>query len=109
MEEMIVTCILFAVALFLFVLSIRSFREKGFLLNNAYLYASKKERAEMNKTPYYRQTAVVLLLMGLVFLLIGFAIHLNAGWVTYIAEAVIAIILIYATVSSIVIEKRKKR
>ena len=109
MGDFIVAIALVMVSLFLFILSIRSFLEKGFLFNNAYIYASKKERETMNKKPYYRQTAIVFFLMGITFLLIGFAILFDAGWITYIAGAVIIIILIYAISSSIAIEKSKKQ
>lgn len=109
MEDIIVAVVLIAVSLLVFVLSIRSFLEKGFLLNNAYLYASKKEREAMNKKPYYRQSAVVFFMIGVVFLLIGVAILLDAFWITYIADAVIVLLLMYAIASSIAIEKRKKR
>lgn len=109
MGDIIVSSILMLVSLLLFIVSIRSFQEKGFLLNNAYLYATKKERETMNKKPYYRQTAVLFFLMGITFLLIGFAILYNAGWITYIAEAVVLIIVIYAIASSIAIEKGKKQ
>ena len=109
MEDIIVAVVLIAVSLLVFVLSIRSFLEKGFLLNNAYLYASKKEREAMNKKPYYRQSAVVFFMIGIVFLLIGVAILLDAFWITYIADAVIVLLLMYAIASSIAIEKRKKR
>ena len=109
MEDMIVASALLAVSLFLFILSIRSFLEKGFLFNNAYIYASKKERDTMNKKPYYRQTAIIFFFIGMVFLLLGLAILMDAGWITYIAEAVMIIMLIYAISSSIIIEKRKKR
>lgn len=108
MEDIIVSSVLIAASLFLFFVSIRSFMEKGFLFNNAYLYASKKERETMNKKPYYRQTAILFFLMGIIFLLLGFAILFDAGWITYIAEAIILIILIYAIASSIAIEKVKK-
>ena len=108
MEDIIVAIFLFAVSVFLFVVSVRSFREKGFLFHNAYLYASKQERKTMNKKPYYRQTAIIFFLMGSVFLLIGLAIVLDMGWITYIAEAVILVILIYAIVSGIAIEKRRR-
>lgn len=47
-----------------FIVSFRSFKEKGFLFNNAYLYASKEERATMDKKPHYRQSAVVFLMIG---------------------------------------------
>ncbi len=33
-----------------FVISVRSFKQKGFLFNNAYLYASKQERDTMDKS-----------------------------------------------------------
>jgi len=108
MGDFIVSIALVVVSLFIFILSIRSFLEKGFLLNNAYIYASKKERETMNKKPYYRQTAIVLFLMGITLLLIGFAILFDTGWITYIAEAVLLIILIYTIASSVAIEKRKK-
>lgn len=108
MGDIIVASALLIVSLLMFILSTRSYLEKGFLLNNAYIYASKKERETMNKKPYYRQTAIIFFFIGIVFLSLGFAILCDAGWMTYIAEAVILIILIYAIVSSIAIEKEKK-
>jgi len=73
MKEIITASMLFLIAVLAFFMSIRSFREKGFLFNNAYLYASEKERETMNKKPHYRQSAIVFLLLGFVFLLNGFA------------------------------------
>ena len=55
MKEIIVASILFAISIFLFFMSVRSFMEKGFLFNNAYIYASKEEREKMNKKPHYHQ------------------------------------------------------
>lgn len=109
MEDRIVAIVLIAASLFLFAASGRSFLEKGFLLNNAYLYASKQERETMNKKPYYRQTAIVFLLIGITFLLLSFAILFDAGRITYIAGAVILIIPIYAVISAVAIEKQKKQ
>ena len=109
MGEMIAAILLFVTAVVGFVLSIRSFREKGFLLNNAYLYASKKEREKMDKSPYYRQTAVVFLGIGILFLLFGLAVLLKADRLIYIADAWIVILLLYAVCSTVSMEKRKKQ
>ena len=109
MEDIIVAIILLAVSLLLFVVSIRSFQEKGFLFNNAYLYASKQERETMNKKPYYRQTAVIFFMMGMIFFLLGIAILINTFWITYLAAAVILVIPVYAIASGIAIERGKKR
>jgi len=108
MGDIVVAIALLTVSLFTFILSIRSFMEKGFLLNNAYIYASKKEREEMNKKPYYRQTAVIFFFICIVFLSLGLAILLDTGWLTYIAQVIILIMLIYAIASCIAIEKEKK-
>lgn len=44
MAEIVVAVILFLVSAAAFTASFMYFREKGFLLNNAYLYASKQDR-----------------------------------------------------------------
>ena len=107
MKEIITAGVFFAISLLMLILSIRSFREKGFLFNNAYLYASKQERKAMDKKPHYHQTAIIFLLIGIIFLLNGFAALFNAGWIFYVMIAVIIITLIYAIVSSITIEMKQ--
>ncbi len=109
MNEIIGACILFLVSVFAFIMSIRSFREKGFLFNNAYLYASKQERETMNKKPHYRQSAIVFLSIGLIFLLIGLTILFRINWIFYIVIAIIIVTLIYAIVSSVMIEINNKK
>ena len=109
MKEIIIESILFAVSVFLFFMSVRSFMEKGFLFNNAYIYASKQEREKMNKKPHYRQSAIVFLLLGIFFLLLALAVLLEAYWISFVGVAVVIITLIYAIVSSITIEKNNKQ
>ncbi|MBR4123163.1 MAG: DUF3784 domain-containing protein [Clostridia bacterium] len=108
MKEIIVASILFAVAILAFIMSILSFMEKGFLFNNAFLYASEQERKGMDKKPYYRQSAVMFLLICLVFTLNGFEVIFNIDWLSYTAITIIIIAVIYAIISSIIIDKRKK-
>ena len=46
----IIGCIILCIiAIACFVFSCLQFKEKGFLLNNAYIYASKQERETMDK------------------------------------------------------------
>lgn len=47
--EIVLAIIFFVVAGVLLFFAIRSFFERGFLLNNAYIYATKEERETMNK------------------------------------------------------------
>ena len=90
----------------LFVISFRSFREKGFLFHNTYIYASKQERERMIKKPYYRQSAIVFLLPGTVFALNGTAILLGTDWLFWLVGITIAATIVYAVISSIVMERR---
>lgn len=100
--------VLFLISLFSFVISFRSFMRKGFLLNNAYIYAPKKEREAMDKKPHYRQSGIVFLCLGLVFLLNGFNLIFKTDLVFYLVIIIATLTLIYGIVSSIIIEKNKK-
>ena len=64
MTEKVTAAILFVIAMAAFIMSYFSFKEKGFLLNNAYIHASRRKRENMDKKPYYRQSAIVFFLIG---------------------------------------------
>ena len=109
MKEIVLSCILFLIAIGAFVMSYRSFREKGFLFNNAYIYASKQERETMDKKPHYRQSAIVFLMIGIIFLLNGLSVLLAANWIFFFVIAIAIAAIIYAIASSIVIERGKTK
>lgn len=107
MKEIIFSGISFLLSIVAFVISIRSFQEKGFLFNNAYIYASKQERERMDKKPHYRQSAIAFLLVGMILLLLGLAILFNSAWISFIAMVIAIITGIYAIKSSIALEKQQ--
>ena len=84
-----------------FFISIRSFQEKGFLFNNAYIWASKQEREKMDKKLHYRQSAIVFLIIALIFLCIAVEFILKANWMYLITIALSVVAIVYAIVSSI--------
>ena len=108
MDGIIAGGLCFLLAIGAFIISFFSFREKGFLFNNAYLYASKEERATMDKKPHYRQSAVVFLMIGIIFLLNAMSSFWTNSWFSYMAIVVALIDIIYAIVSSVMIERHKK-
>jgi len=91
-----------------FVFSYLQFNEKGFLFNNAYIYASKQEREVMDKKPHYRQSGIVFLMIGIVFAINAVDMILKTGWLFYAVMLIVIITIIYAIVSSVIIEKNKK-
>lgn len=105
----ITAVIIFSLAAGSLVFSIFQFLEKGVLFNNAYLYASKEERGKMDKKPHYRQSAIVFLMICFVFIMMG--LNLITGKLLFLALEIclIVTVLIYAIVSSVMIEKTKKR
>lgn len=108
MEDIIIAIIMGAISLVFCVLGIRSFLGKGFLLNNAYIYASKKEREGFNKKPYYIQSGVVFCLIAMVFAINLFRVIFKAKWLVYLVIFDLVVTVIYAIISSILIEKSKK-
>ena len=106
--EWITLIIVFSMAGVLLLLSIRSFFERGLLLNNAYLYASKEERKTMNKKLYYRQSAIVFCVLSAVFMVIGLSLLLQNDKLFLLELPLVAGVIIYAIVSTILINKRIK-
>ncbi|MBO4235354.1 MAG: DUF3784 domain-containing protein [Firmicutes bacterium] len=100
--------IAFIVAGILALLSFRSFKEKGFLLNNAYLYATEEERKTMDKKPWYRQSAIAFALISMAFIFMG--VHMITEMKVFLILEFLAIAgaVIYAIVSSIMINRREK-
>ena len=109
MATIIIAGILGVIAVICFIISYRQFHEKGFLFNNAYIYASKKERETMDKSPHYRQSGIVFALIGLVFLINTLVLIYPVRWLFRLVIGIIVITLVYAVASSVIIEKRKQK
>lgn len=105
--QIILAVILFGIAAALVIAGIRHLQCKGYCFNNAYIYASKDERESMYLRPYYKQSGIVFLMLACLFLLNGLRIVLKIKALMYISFVLIAVIIVYAVVSSIRIEKNK--
>ncbi len=92
-----------------FIISLLQFKEKGLLFNNAYIYASKSERESMNKKAYYKQSAIVFLMIGILFLLIGVQMLIQHTFVFYLIVATVITLIIFALASSISILQNEKK
>lgn len=110
--QMIIGIIFLALGIGAFVISYLQLKEKGYLFNNAYIWASQEERKQMDenkerKKPHYRQSGVAFMLIG--FILIIYAAYIATDWIwLYVAFWVfILIAIIYAVVSSIQNELHK--
>ena len=99
--EMITGSVMFIIAGLLLLLGILHFAKRGFLLNNAYIFASKEQRKTMDKNKYYRQSAVVFCLLSAVFALIGLSLVLHNDKITLLEIPLFAIVIIYAIASSV--------
>ncbi len=77
------------------------FKEKGFLFNNTYIYGSEEERKKMDKTPYYRQSGVVFLLIGIIFAINAVELQIKTGRLFYAVIVVAVITIIFAIASTV--------
>ena len=108
MGNIIGAIVLGVLAIICFVFSYLHFNEKGFLFNNAYIYASKQERETMNKKPHYKQSGIIFIFIGIIFLINAIDIILQTGSLFYLVIGIAVVAIVYAIVSSVIIEKRKK-
>ena len=106
---MVVAIIMFAIAGANLIIGFLQFFERGPLMNNAYLYSSKQQRESMNKKPYYRQSAIVFFLLSVIFIIVGLSVVLEDYRITFLELPVMIVIVIYAIVSSMRINKKEKR
>lgn len=107
MGNVIGAVILAVIAIGCFVLSYLHFNERGFLFNNAYIYASKQERERMDKKPHYRQSAIVFVMIGIIFLINAIEMIIETGWLFYLVIGVAIMTVVYVIISSVAIERKR--
>lgn len=107
-SEIILTVIMFVCSAVSLLFSVLQFMEKGPLLNNAWFYASKDERRKINRKPYYRQSAIVLLFLFFVFLSVGLNLITKRLIFLIIEYVLLAAVFFYAIASTIIIQKNNK-
>ena len=105
-SELVIAVLVFVLAGTFCILSIRSFMNRGFLLNNAYLFASETDRKTMDKKPHYRQSAIVFLLLSIIFIIIGVSFVLQKAILNLLIIPFALAALIYAILSSIQINSK---
>jgi BioD-like phosphotransacetylase family protein len=105
--EIILVIVLFVLSALLAFAGVRQLQCKGYCFNNAYIYASEKEREQTDFTPYYKQSGKVLLMVSGLFLLNALRIVFKLNFIFYVSLVLIAAIIAYAILSSIMIEKNK--
>lgn len=106
MIEVVTIVILILISVVSFVIGTFQFKEKGILLNNAYLYASLEERIKMNKKPHYRQSAIVFASIGVLFLLFAIELIVRSGWLVLVMIGFMIFLIGYAIASSILIARK---
>ena len=80
-------------------------KEKGPILSNTYLFATAKERKEINKSAEYRLVTIVFRILGMIFLLLAIRIITSWVWISYIIGILIVTVIIYAVIVSVKSER----
>ncbi len=89
------------VSLILFILSFMQFRERGPILNNSMLVSEKRERSKDNLKRWYRQSAIVFLILAFVFLFMGLWVLTDLAIFAWLMGAAILAVLVYAFTSGL--------
>ena len=110
--QMICGILLLALTIGALIISYLQFKEKGYLFNNAYFWASREERKRMDenkacKKPHYRQSGFVFLLIGIALSVLAVYTFTEWKWMYIAFWAFVIIDVVYAVVSSVRIERHK--
>ena len=90
------------------ILGVTQLCEKGMPLNNSYIFASEKERAAMDKKPLYRQTGIVLLIVGAGLLVTAVLwVALKSIGAFYLLIPVFTLAVGYSIVSEVLMSRKK--
>ena len=108
-SETVAAIFVFVLAAVSFFIGVIHFKERGFLLNNAYIHASEEERRTMDKKPYYRQSATVFCIISAVFVIVGLSVVLHCKKLILLEIPLMAGVVIYAIVSTVKINKQNKK
>lgn len=101
--------IMFAISLLCIVTGVRHLAEKGYLFNNAWIWAPDEERRALDKRPYYRQSGIIFLLLAGVWLFTGLYVLLGAGIMLGISAGWMSAATVYAVVSQVRIDRSGKQ
>ena len=90
------------------ILGVTQLCEKGMPLNNSYIFASEKERAAMDKKQLYRQTGIVLLIVGAGLLVTSVLwVALKNSRAFYLLIPVFVLAVVYSIVSEVLMSRKK--
>lgn len=91
-----------------FVIAYRQHRQKGFVFTNRWLFASEKERLEMDaqsKKTQYHIARNIFTILGIIFTILAINVLFWATWLFYIIYALAALVIIYSLIKFTVINK----
>ncbi len=107
MENISGLLFILAIAVVCFIISFIQHKEKGFLFNQVFVYISKEDRQDLDPKPYYKQSSIIFLLIGIGFIFLGLEVFLQSGWLLYIFFGDIVLLLCYIIISTSLIRKKK--
>ncbi len=106
--QIISALIIGLISVSLFTYSYFTSREKGPILSNTYLFATREERERMDLSAEYHLVTVVFRILGLIFLLLTAKILTSWVWLNYLMGILIVYVMIYAIKESVKSEKNTK-
>lgn len=99
--KIVLSIILGIISVSLLTYSFFTSREKGPILSNTYLWATKEERKKMDKTAEYHLVTVVFGLLGIIFMLLTIRVFSSCIFLTIAIAILILTLLVYAIKESI--------
>ena len=107
----IVSVIFGLLAVLMFLVSYRQHNAKGFIFTNTWLFASKKEREDMDeriKKYEYKVARNVFFILGVLFSLIVVSFYISTPWLWTLIGILVGVLCVYAIIQYIIGERLRK-
>ena len=98
---MIFSIILILVAIFCFVVVYFAIKNKGPIISNQYLFASKQEREKLKTKKEYKNSAIIFSFLGLMFLLEAISVYYEISWLSFVVVILSVILIVFVIFISV--------
>ncbi len=105
--KLVVFILVLLIAISLLIYAFFTSKEKGPILSNTWLFASKSERRFINKSAEYHLVTVVFSVLSVIFFLVSASILLSWVWIPIVIGFLIISLIVYVIIEAIKTEKNQ--
>ncbi|MCK9198888.1 MAG: DUF3784 domain-containing protein [Bacilli bacterium] len=98
---MFFSIILLVIAILCFVVVYFAIKNKGPIISNQYLFSTKEEREKLKTKQEYRNSSIIFLFLGVMFLLEAISVYYEISWLSFVVVILSVILIVFVIFISV--------